>query len=738
MTERSGDGGSDGVDAHAPTEISGDGTQTGPRSKRSSLSRPTLGRYRIDATLGSGGMGDVYRAHDSVLDRAVALKVLRSDPGREDDAQRRRRVVREARSAAALTHPNTVTIFDVGEDGDDVFIAMELLEGEDLRAKLDRGDATLEQKLRWLREAARALSAAHERGLVHRDVKPENMFVCKDGTLKLLDFGIAKREEDEPAPYGDHDRPADSIGPSSFKTAVGRRFGTPRYMAPEQHAGQPTDPRTDQYAWGLVAFELLTGTLAIDSLPTQTSDVDSTDGAALPPARFAELRAKVPELPEEIAKVIQRTLEPKKDERFASMSDVLEAIEAVSLPDSRKPVLAEAPLADAPAAAPPPRIRRRRWRWIVPLVAGLVAVTAGGVAVRRATRKPPVASCRAVRDRVVPTASSDRAGFDSTGKLLLARLVETKLSIRREGPDGAFVDVALPPFFEHLQGTYHDVAVFGIKVRNAPMTAVLAYQGDALGIESMAAFLMIFDGISTYSQRLHGPIGGVSITTFRDELVAVVAAPTTTKRVLGLPSGIDVHFPARAGTTFVGGVERGQPRLPSVDTSDDRIAVAYHDDGKLRFILLDRGAQTLGDNHEVASTPASPAVIFDGRVATVAWIDQAQGRPRMVARSIAIGQPAFGPPRVLVDEPASRFALPRMRNGRPALAWVSSKGAETLLRFAPFLPDGTLDVPATLATGADVKEVFVTVDGVEFAEVGWHDQGGALHVTSVSCAEPPR
>jgi serine/threonine-protein kinase len=144
-------------------------------------------------------MGDVFRAYDTVLDRAVALKVLHTDRS-ADNGQRMRRVVREARAAAALVHPNAVTVFDDGEADNEVFIAMELLEGEELRSVLERGTATLAEKLRWLLEAARALAAAHERGLVHRDVKPENMFVCKGGTLKLLAFGIAKRDDVESTP----------------------------------------------------------------------------------------------------------------------------------------------------------------------------------------------------------------------------------------------------------------------------------------------------------------------------------------------------------------------------------------------------------------------------------------------------------------------------------------------------------------------------------------------------------
>jgi len=740
VTERGGEGGGSGVDAHAPTEISGDGTHTGPRSKRSPLSRPTVGRFRIEATLGSGGMGDVYRAHDSVLDRQVALKVLRSEPGRGDDEQRRRRVVREARSAAALTHPNTVTIFDVGEDGNDVFIAMELLEGEDLRAKLERGGASLEQKLRWLRDAARALAAAHERGLVHRDVKPENMFVCNDGTLKLLDFGIAKREEEDSSPESDQERPVESIGPSSFKTAVGRRFGTPRYMAPEQHAGQPTDSRTDQYAWGLVAFELLTGSLAIDSLPTQTSDVDVADGSAVPTARYSELRAKVPELPESMARAVQRALEPKKDDRFASMSEVLAALEGSPVTLVPPPA---SPSERATAEVSParvdtaPSLRSTRRRWLAAIATGLAAIAVVALVVRARIRASAVAPCRAVGERVVPTGPNDRIGFDTSGRLLFARSIDTKLTLQREGPNGELQEVKQPRFLEHMAGTYHKLEIFGVNARNRQMIAILTFQGLVLGADSISAFLVLFDAEeNTFAQRLYGPIGGVAIRPFRDEVVAVVGG-LGEARVLGLKPGLDTYFPARAGSTVLP-TEHGAPRHPSIDASEERIAVVYNDSGKIRFLLLDGMANKVGDNHEVATTNASPSVAFDGRVSTVLWIDESNGNHRLTARSISLGEAAFGPPRILADEPATLFATVHLHRNRTGVVWVTSTGGDTLLRFARLEADGSLGTPATISRAGEISDIFVTQQPVEGAQIGWYDGAKTARVTTVTCLEPAR
>jgi serine/threonine protein kinase len=162
---------------------------------------------------------------------------------------------------------------------------------------------------------------------VHRDVKPENMFVCSGGTLKLLDFGIAKREDDD----GAVPAAAVDMGPSSLRTTEGRRIGTPRYMAPEQHAGDATDPRTDEYAWGLVAFELLLGARAhvVADLRTKTTDgSDASPVPALVAQRLEVLRAAAPEVSEHVVAAIGRALAPKKEDRFPSMAPIIAALEA--------------------------------------------------------------------------------------------------------------------------------------------------------------------------------------------------------------------------------------------------------------------------------------------------------------------------------------------------------------------------------------------------------------------------
>ncbi|HEY8077070.1 MAG TPA: serine/threonine-protein kinase [Labilithrix sp.] len=261
----------------------------------------TFGRYRIERAIGAGGMGRVYEVEDTLLRRRVALKVVSA--GEHAAA----RILREARAAAALKHPNAVDVYDVGEIDGVAYIAMELVEGETLSAHA-ASPVALEQKVRWLVEIASALDAAHRVGLVHRDVKPDNVMVTRDGSVKVLDFGIAKRT-------GDGGASADAAGPASFRTAEGVVTGTPRYMAPEQLAGGKLDGRTDQFAWGVVAYLVLSGIH-----PQSTTGSAERWGA--PPKALA----RVAGVPDEVSAVVMRALERGPEHRFASMSEIVRAL----------------------------------------------------------------------------------------------------------------------------------------------------------------------------------------------------------------------------------------------------------------------------------------------------------------------------------------------------------------------------------------------------------------------------
>jgi TolB-like protein len=205
----------------------------------------TLGRYRILEPLGAGGMGRVFLSEDPALGRRVAIKVL--PPGFASDPERRERLLKEARAASALNHPNIVTIYDVGEEAGALFVAMEVIEGKSLRDWAGASARTPAEILALARQATRALAVAHAAGLVHRDLKPENLMVRGDGLLKVLYFGLARST----APAGE----AETIA----QTQPGTVLGTAPYMSPEQFLGQPAGPASDVFSLGTLLYELLTG-----------------------------------------------------------------------------------------------------------------------------------------------------------------------------------------------------------------------------------------------------------------------------------------------------------------------------------------------------------------------------------------------------------------------------------------------------------------------------------------------
>jgi serine/threonine protein kinase len=204
-----------------------------------------LGRYRIDRLLGAGGIGAVFRAYDATLERTVAIKVLGDDP----DTGASERLLKEARSASALNHPNICTVYEVGLESGRPFIAMEYLDGQSLAARLAQGPFNVRDAVRYGTDIADALAHAHARGLVHRDLKAANVIVSHDGRPKLVDFGLASRLAVV----------SDAAATQTAVTTVGRVVGTPYAMAPEQVRGERADQRTDIWAIGVLLYEMLTG-----------------------------------------------------------------------------------------------------------------------------------------------------------------------------------------------------------------------------------------------------------------------------------------------------------------------------------------------------------------------------------------------------------------------------------------------------------------------------------------------
>ena len=268
-----------------------------------------LGPYLIETPLGAGGMGEVYRARDTRLDRLVAIKVLPQDGARRADL--RERFDREARAISNLNHPHICSLYDVGQEGDRSFIVMEYLEGETLSARLDRGPLPMEETMRIGIQVADALDAAHQRGFVHRDLKPANVMLTKTGA-KLLDFGLAK------SLFSDSADPMLTMAPTATSplTAEGAIVGTFQYMAPEIIEGQKADARTDIFAFGLVLYEMATGKRAFDG-KTRASLMAAVLKET--PRSIAEV---APMTPPALERLIRIAMAKEPADRWQTMHDV--------------------------------------------------------------------------------------------------------------------------------------------------------------------------------------------------------------------------------------------------------------------------------------------------------------------------------------------------------------------------------------------------------------------------------
>jgi len=328
-----------------------------PASAPHSLLGQRLSHFQVTQRLGAGGMGVVYRAEDARLRRSVALKVL--PPLHAHDRSRQQRLLREARNAAAVSHPNLAAIYEVGEEKGVAFIAMEYLEGETLRARLAGPRVTPAEVLRWALQIAQGLARAHQAGIVHRDLKPDNVMLCRDGLIKILDFGLAKPQ----GPGGGStalggSRPGLSApeDESLSQTQDGAVAGTPRYMSPEQARGLPVDARSDVYSFGIMLLELCTGR-------TLGRDV---------PAELAKALREKPSAEEgpwqSLLEISAGCLYADPARRYADGAALLSALTQL-VHEGERPV-AEKPLGPAPS-----RLRRA-----VAVVAGLGILAATGAA----------------------------------------------------------------------------------------------------------------------------------------------------------------------------------------------------------------------------------------------------------------------------------------------------------------------------------------------------------------------
>ncbi len=337
----------------------------------------TIGKYELRRQIGRGAMGVVYEGFDTVIERRVALKLLRTDVfAAELLPDVRARFKREAHSAGRLSHPSIVTIFDYGEHDGNPYIVMDLMEGEELSRSMESGARmALPQVVRFMEQLLSALTYAHEAGVVHRDLKPSNVFVLRDGTIKIVDFGLARIE-------------------TSQLTETGAVLGTPAYMSPEQFLGLPVDARSDLFSVGVICYQMLTGDRPFTGSPTTIMQKVLRQDPVEPSVLNPTLSAAWDDL-------IKRALAKKPDDRLQSARQFAEYVRLVF---EGKPLPGAGPRADATVVIDatvrmaPPRSGRSKLPLIALGSAAVAAVMVGAAAWFYRPAPPPVAVSKPVAE----------------------------------------------------------------------------------------------------------------------------------------------------------------------------------------------------------------------------------------------------------------------------------------------------------------------------------------------------
>jgi serine/threonine-protein kinase len=439
-----------------------------------------LGPYEILSPLGAGGMGEVYRGRDTRLAREVAIKVLPETLAGDPEALRR--FEREAVAVAALSHPNILAIHDFGTQDGMAYAVTELLEGETLRDRLASGPIAQSQAVDYALQIAKGLSAAHERGVVHRDLKPENVFVSRDGHVKILDFGLAKREE-KVAPGEETSAPT-----QTEQTTPGTVMGTLGYMSPEQVRGLPVDHRTDIFSFGAVLYEMLSGKKAFKR------ETSSDTIAAImrdPPADLDRLHPQ-------LARVVSRCVEKDRDRRF---------------PSAREITFALAEGSSAASVAPVPESRSRRTLFVALSAAAVLALAVAGILLVRRSGSSSAGAPPSIA--VLPftnlSGDKDQEYFsDGLAEELMGLLGKVK-QLRVAGRMSSFA----------FKGKTEDLATIGQKLHvSAVLEGSVRRVGDQLRISTQ--LVNVADGFQIWSETYDRKASDVFAV--QDEIAAAVVA----------------------------------------------------------------------------------------------------------------------------------------------------------------------------------------------------------------------
>jgi Tol biopolymer transport system component len=514
-----------------------------------------LGPYELVAPIGAGGMGEVWRGKDTRLDRNVAVKILPA--AFAEDEERRQRFEREARTISSLNHPHICTLFDVGREGDSHFLVMELLEGESLADRLQKGPLPPDQVAKLGAQVAEALDAAHRQGIVHRDLKPGNVTLTRTGA-KLLDFGLARSGPADGAPTDATESPTE-VRPL---TTAGTVLGTFQYMAPEQIEGREADARTDIFALGALLYEMATGRRAFEGR-SKTSLIAAILSSQPPPV--SSVQAVVSPA---LDHVVRKCLEKDPDDRWQSARDVAGELRWITGAGSQ---------AGAPAA-PSARRRKNRERVAWGLVALLAVATAGALGWAARLRAALGEAVRPFRAEVVPPPEMKVAGVaqgalalspdgqriafvagDETRSRLAVRDLATGETRALAGTEGATF-----PFWSPDGG---QVAFFAegrlkkVEAAGGPVQAVCAAHAGRGGSWSR-------DGVIVFAPDITGPLARVPAGGGTPAPATRVPTPDVTNRnPWFLPDGRHFLFTTREsssapfGSVAVASLDGGEPRV---------------------------------------------------------------------------------------------------------------------------------------------------------------------------------
>jgi Tol biopolymer transport system component len=571
------------------------------------VSGTRLGPYEILSPLGAGGMGEVYKARDTRLERTVAVKVLPMHLA--SSAETRQRFEREAKTISQLSHPHICALYDVGREGETEYLVMELLEGETLSDRLAKGALPLEQTLRYGTEIADALDKAHRQGIVHRDLKPGNVMLTKSG-VKLLDFGLAKAM----APTAEKGS-LTSLPTQQGLTQEGTILGTFQYMAPEQLEGREADGRTDIFAFGAVLYEMATGRKAFSGT-SQASLISAIMQNDPPPISTVQ-----PTFPPALDRVVKKCLAKDPEDRWQNAADLGSELKWIAEGSS------------AGVASPVTASRRRRSLRVSWIVSGVLAVVAAGLAAALLARRP-TAPLPLIRTSILPP---EKAAFMATGINAGpaeispdgSRLVFT--ARQGEGPNQLWVRTLAESTARPLAGTegaerpfwspdgrfigfFSDRAIKKIEANGGPVFRLAEASESRGGTWNR-------QGVILYTPDARGPIYRVSAGGGTPTVASAYGEKDATHRYARfLPDGRHFLYLVRHGGAGAG--ENPEIRVGALDSKDSKVVVSAASNAVYAsgFLLYVREGALVAqrfdlDKLAVAGEPAvvAPDVLMDER-----------------------------------------------------------------------------------------------------------------------------